>query len=1344
MNKLTKVLSVFIIAGAVGASVAGVAGCKKGHSHSLDSTKWTDNYDGTHDGHCSCGHLMVDDEEHVIEDGECIKCHAPEGGHEHEYDYTDNGDGTHNGTCVCGKESIVDEPHKYVDGTCACGAEQGPVVESVTINGVTAIEEEMTINLTATVTGSTGVSQKVIWSVTNGTGEATITEEGALTAVSAGTVTVKATSKDDRSKSDEKTITISAQTDYGRLMKRSDKLTVLDGTYTVGTKLSTLEDYAIKGIYFRPQTGGSTAATDPARDYVEVIKEGDVLALKQHGSDGKTTGLPNVYTEIVIGGVKGTVAGYFETKISALTKGDAGDSGQNPIAFLNNGSAALTINAKGGTLSYKVGSGDLTAISGVTLAEETYVKVYFVFDLENGKTTLKLNDTVVMNEVATGITSIDCVELATSNKGNRVQTTKNIVVCGTQKDLNDSKADAKAKIAAELEKYDTSLYTINGSELTAAKTEADKAIEDATDIDGVNKAVLDGKAAMAAVLKDSDIEEARTNALSALTTKYPDTLFTLENLTGDDAKYNNASLYTPKIEEVTAALADLTSGAEMKAITDAADEYFAARTDAAMLTAKIGEVKAALETYATTYKAEHCAGNADKEAAADNAVIAQKTVLDGSSSIADANTKLEAAKAEIAKAVANVGRDPQEVKNEAITEINGYKATEIAAIGTGYGEYTTLISAAKTAATDTETGSLKTASVDEVATIVANVKSAVDRYLDNYAAHKAADEYKAEKAATVKNNTVKADIQALDFLNLFKEANAETRADATLNANKAVDDKVASLATYRVAVTVGTNEVCYVTYGTHLTLSDLHVSGFNVTAATLNGKQVPATASEDEDLTVYNPVTVTISGKTEIAGFAASATWKVAADASAPTEGKVIDNALFAIIAPTGTTYGAANSGFTNVAGEPNALQYTVPKATLGSDGKVSVKGDNKANPYKIEVKNVLATLDISVLLSDSKASGSRTGSIYYSVDGGVTYTAASGTNAKIALTNVSAGTTVLIYADNASIKSSDGSTMDARLYLGKVEATIDESKVEKTVHVTWKGAGANGADVTEDYRYYDKITAPVPTNLGDNVDLDFWHIQGDENDKWTNGSSLTSGTYTYVAKTKTVAAVASIELTASATTVEIGGNVTLTAVVKDEGGATLDRTVTWDLGEYTNAEVSADGKLTLKSGAQAGDTITVKAKVGSVSSAAVTITVAEASKVVFDASTITAETDLTKDLGNGFYATAEGVTAGAGKLTLGGTIGVSNSQVRRAVYVTLGAGTYTVTVKFNGGGSRTIKVGVLNSGSYSDLKTSDSISKGNGITGTVSGVTLSSETTIYIGANNGIDILSIEITKTA
>ena len=129
MNKLTKVLSVFIIAGVIGTGAAGIAGCKKdngtNHTHSYS---YTDNADGTHNGTCGCGKAPITNEAHVDADGNkvCDKCDAAITSgeqHTHKYTYTDNGDGTHKGECACGEGTIASAPHRYgTDAECDdCG-----------------------------------------------------------------------------------------------------------------------------------------------------------------------------------------------------------------------------------------------------------------------------------------------------------------------------------------------------------------------------------------------------------------------------------------------------------------------------------------------------------------------------------------------------------------------------------------------------------------------------------------------------------------------------------------------------------------------------------------------------------------------------------------------------------------------------------------------------------------------------------------------------------------------------------------------------------------------------------------------------------------------------------------------------------------------------------------------------------------------------------------------------------------------------------------------------------------------------------------------------------------------
>ena len=74
MNKLTKLLSVFAIAGAIGAGVAGAAGCAHKHTYSED---WTQNGAEGHYHAATCGHdVHTENEKHgaANSEGKCPEC----------------------------------------------------------------------------------------------------------------------------------------------------------------------------------------------------------------------------------------------------------------------------------------------------------------------------------------------------------------------------------------------------------------------------------------------------------------------------------------------------------------------------------------------------------------------------------------------------------------------------------------------------------------------------------------------------------------------------------------------------------------------------------------------------------------------------------------------------------------------------------------------------------------------------------------------------------------------------------------------------------------------------------------------------------------------------------------------------------------------------------------------------------------------------------------------------------------------------------------------------------------------------------------------------------------------
>lgn len=80
MNKITKLLSVFVIAGAIGTGVAGVAGCtaKDSHTHKWEYSQISGDAEN-HTAHCTAdGHTGGDKTEgHTWSGDECSKCHYP-------------------------------------------------------------------------------------------------------------------------------------------------------------------------------------------------------------------------------------------------------------------------------------------------------------------------------------------------------------------------------------------------------------------------------------------------------------------------------------------------------------------------------------------------------------------------------------------------------------------------------------------------------------------------------------------------------------------------------------------------------------------------------------------------------------------------------------------------------------------------------------------------------------------------------------------------------------------------------------------------------------------------------------------------------------------------------------------------------------------------------------------------------------------------------------------------------------------------------------------------------------------------------------------------------------------
>lgn len=683
MNKLTKLLSVFIIAGAVGASVAGVSGCKKdkGHSHSVDLTKSVDNGDGTHDVYCSCGHLMFGDDPHSFgPDGKCTKCDALETDHVHHYTWHDNEDGTHNGTCSeagCDHPSITNEVHDLgPDGKCKkCGGSAvNPEVKSITVKSagdVTSIKLNAKLQFSAEVTAVGGAATTVTWSVENGTGTATISDSGLLTATGVGTVTVKATSTVTTSVSDEFALTIADLSDYERLMARNDKLAVIDNIVTEGNKLKEVEDYSTKGIFARAQAG-TAVAHDPAVEYVEVADESGVRTLVQHGSGG-TTDCPNVFTDIVIGPATGIIEGYFETKVVYDKFGSSQDfisfnDGVNSLFKITLTSSTGDKNATG-TIKYKVGTTESDCDATATVTIKEYASVYFKLDKDAGKVTVKIGDTVVLNEKAIDISALNCIELPSTNKGQRLHTTKNIVVCGAGLTLDEYKTSSKASLKAAYDKYPIATeYTTNGAHVTKAYEDGVKAIEAAADMDGVSDAHAAAVAAMKAILKDAEIPAARSAAKTALENKFPYANYNIAlDASLPNSKYNNKAQHAEEMKAYEDAILAATLQSELDEIVKNAN--ITVGTDAEQRAEMKAEAIANLKAHLTSKATEIAALNESDKLRIDAIIKVDGetvtgsgiTAINGADTIQNAQAAYDEAVADIDRIIENANKGIEEI-----------------------------------------------------------------------------------------------------------------------------------------------------------------------------------------------------------------------------------------------------------------------------------------------------------------------------------------------------------------------------------------------------------------------------------------------------------------------------------------------------------------------------------------------------------------------------------------------------------------------------------------------------------------------------------------------------------
>ncbi len=685
MNKLTKVLSVFIIAGVIGTGAAGIAGCKKdkGHTHSYS---YTDNADGTHNGTCGCGKAPITNEAHVDADGNkvCDKCDAAITSgeeHTHKYTYTDNGDGTHKGVCACGKDTIASEAHAWgTDGKCTkCGAvkpseSEEDKVESVSITGEATVKMGATLQFTATVTGTGNVAKTVTWSVENGTGEATISAEGLLTPVKEGKVTVKATSTADNTKSATKEITVTGLSDYEKLMARQDKL-VADDFETPNSRFPEFNGWGAAGVYTSFAVNKDTAGATTLTHYSKA-------------EDGKAVqvnpGAGTAYTVIDFGPADGVIEGYIEVKLS-----EAANS-QTFMQFFGDSTAKTNsevfgLRTDGGKIKYRLDGGAVVAPIGDIATTTNTNNIYFKFDPATHKMTVKIGD-VVLVDVETTISSLSGFRLASGDGNTRTVSADNVVVCGATLSVSAYAEKMKAKLDFDYSEYrldgEDGDYKINGERVTKAYQDGVAAITAASTIDEVKTAYATAVANMAAVLSDAAIKAAQDEACAQLDRDYPATNYTKENLTDDpnfpeypDSQYNNKAAYEAAIAAAKEAIATKLNRADIaEELAKQKLELDKIKTDSQVIQAKIAEAQHRIEVY----RADEIEALKDCEFTATYLEIVRAKKEQGMEllpqwrTVAEINEKLAHLRERIDSLIATTEMTPEEAKEANKAELEEY------------------------------------------------------------------------------------------------------------------------------------------------------------------------------------------------------------------------------------------------------------------------------------------------------------------------------------------------------------------------------------------------------------------------------------------------------------------------------------------------------------------------------------------------------------------------------------------------------------------------------------------------------------------------------------------------
>lgn len=514
MNKITKLLSVFVIAGAIGTGIVGAVGCKptptpEGHTHSYGQTG-EDLHNGKHRLTCSTceegteGHTK--DEAHVDANND-EKCD------------------------VCQADMASEDPNAITKVEIKADKEEGIAGD--------------VINLSVEVLPATASDKTVTWSIIDGDDLATITQEGVLTikadAKDGGEVTVKATSNYTNKKSDTYTVIVNKITKYHELSADTANNIVSKDFETAETLTEFSGTYGTKGLYYY---GDESATT---KGGTVTVAEG--VAKHTTGASGSTK-TENLSFVVDLGATKEVVEGYVKWTPDAMG-GDwsfmriVGTSEKN-----TSDKTVFAIHTKdsNGKIDYLLDGKSTKPEDGgtahstkdeISVASNTTYELYFKVNVVTGAVTVKVDDKFVCENVQTTIKSVKGLSFVSSNGGLRQCTFDNLAVNTYDIAVADVVTDLKANATAFETKVNelknvganndswqvTDETTGTAAKLTAAMT----ALNTALDAQDVTKA---GAVSAYATYNSAVYTALAGEYLARLQAAYPESNYTTEGETG--------------------------------------------------------------------------------------------------------------------------------------------------------------------------------------------------------------------------------------------------------------------------------------------------------------------------------------------------------------------------------------------------------------------------------------------------------------------------------------------------------------------------------------------------------------------------------------------------------------------------------------------------------------------------------------------------------------------------------------------------------------------------------------------------------------------------------------------